>query len=75
MAEAKRDYYEVLGVQKGATEDEIKKAYRKTAKNIILIFILTIRKLRKNLKSATRHMRCFQTLRKRRATISLDLQA
>ncbi len=26
---AKRDYYEVLGLQKGATEDEIKKAYRK----------------------------------------------
>lgn len=29
---AKRDYYEVLGLQKGASQDEIKRAYRSLAK-------------------------------------------
>lgn len=32
MADNKRDYYEVLGLAKGASDDEIKKSYRKLAK-------------------------------------------
>ena len=32
MAENKRDYYEVLSLQKGASDDDIKKAFRQMAK-------------------------------------------
>ena len=31
---AKKDYYEILEVQRNATQDEIKKAYRKQAMKI-----------------------------------------
>ncbi len=32
MADNKRDYYEVLGIEKSASEDDIKKAYRQAAR-------------------------------------------
>lgn len=46
----KRDYYEVLGIDKNASEQDIKKAFRQQAKNITLTYIPVIKRLKQNLK-------------------------
>ena len=57
MAE-KRDYYEVLGVEKTATELELKRAYRKLAKQYHPDAIREIKRQKRNLKKHLKLMRC-----------------
>jgi len=47
---AKRDYYDVLGVSKGASPDQIKSAYRKLAVKYHLIRIKVIKHQKISLK-------------------------
>lgn len=55
---SKRDYYEVLGVGKQATAEEIKKAYRKRLSNIIPTKIRATKRLRRSLKKQRKLMKC-----------------
>ena len=55
---AKRDYYEVLGVQKNADEAAIKKAYRKLAKSIIRIRMREMLRQNRSLKRLQKHTVC-----------------
>ena len=54
---AKRDYYEVLGVDKSASADEKKKHTVRKQSNIILIKIQEIKKQKKNLKKLQKLMK------------------
>lgn len=57
MAE-KRDYYEVLGVPKDASADDIKKAYRKLAVKYHRTGTLTTKMRRRNSKRLLRRTMC-----------------
>ena len=74
MAE-KRDYYEVLGIGKNATDAEIKSAYRKLAKKYHPDLNPAIKKPRKSSKRSTKPTMCFPTRRNASAMISSALPA
>ena len=53
----KRDYYEVLGLTKSASKDEIKKAYRKLVETISIPILTKKRMQWINLKKLQKHMK------------------
>ena len=71
---AKRDYYEVLGVNKSASADQIKAAYRKLAVKHHPDKIKETRLLKKNLRKHQRLITFYQMQRENKIMIILVMQ-
>ena len=72
---SKRDYYEVLGVDRSVSKDDLKILSQTSQGNIIQIEILGMKKLLKNSKSFPRHMKFFPMIKKNRPMINLVIRA
>ncbi len=60
------DYYKILGVSRTATPEEIQKAFRTVAANIILTCILTIKKPKRSSNRPSKHLKRLTTKKKRK---------